>query len=130
MLDINYIDYLFAELPIEKKRELLKKLFGEAKQSMNYFKKVKDPGLSKLEILADFHDLPIDSLRLDSKLRRMPFTNEEDSIYNAINIIAKRYKEYQEQNPGSNISLKEYVVNDIYRRISTMNLLEEQNGHI
>lgn len=130
MLDINYIDYLFTELPIEKKRELLKKLFGEAKQSMNYFKKVKDPGLSKLEILADFHDLPIDSLRLDSKLRRMPFTSEEDSIYNAINIIAKRYKEYQEQNPDSDISLKEYVVNDVYRRISTMNLLEEQNGHI
>lgn len=130
MLDINYIDYLFAELPIEKKRELLKKLFGEAKQSMNYFKKVKDPGLSKLEVLADYHDLPIDSLRLDSKLRRMPFANEEDSIYNAINIIAKRYKEYKTQNPGSNISLKEYVVNDIYRRISTINLLEEQNGHI
>lgn len=128
MLDINYIDYLFAELPIEKKRELLKKLFGEAKQSMNYFKKVKDPGLSKLEILADFHDLPIDSLRLDSKLRRMPFTSEEDSIYNAINIIAKRYKEYKIQNPGSDISLKEYVVNDIYHRISTMNLLEEHNG--
>lgn len=128
MLDINYIDYLFAELPIEKKRELLKKLFGEAKQSMNYFKKVKDPGLSKLEILADYHDLPIDSLRLDSKLRRMPLTSEEDSIYNAINIIAKRYKEYKIQNPGNDISLKEYVVNDIYRRISTMNLLEEHNG--
>lgn len=78
MLDTEYIDRLFKELPVERKRELQIKLFGDTKQSMNYFRKIKDPGLSKLEILADFFDLPIDSLRLNSKFRRNPYIGVSD----------------------------------------------------
>lgn len=90
MLDVDYIEYMFKSLPSDKRKELQIKLFGDTKQTMNYFRKVKDPGLSKLEILADSFGMPIDSLRVDSKFRHSP--SREDSISN---VIAKdeRFKE-------------------------------------
>lgn len=65
MFDYEYVNSLFKELRIEKRRELLIGLFGDTKQSITYFKRVKEPGMTKLETLADFFNIPLDNLRVE-----------------------------------------------------------------
>lgn len=67
MLNYQYLDELYKNLPLARKKELLHLLFGDAKQSLAYFNRVKDTSLSKLEVIADFFNIPVDALRTDSK---------------------------------------------------------------
>lgn len=66
MLNVDFIESLYKGLTKEKKHELKGKLFGGSNQSLSYFRKNRDTSMSKLEILADFFNLPLDALRTDS----------------------------------------------------------------
>jgi len=67
MLNHELVEKLYKDLSEERKKEFLKALFGNANQSLAYFKRVKDTMLSKMEIMADFFDVPMDILRADCK---------------------------------------------------------------
>lgn len=63
MLNYTRISELYHSLDADKKKELLRELFGEGNQTMAYFKNGRDSRFSKIEILSDFFEVPIDSLR-------------------------------------------------------------------
>ena len=67
MLNHELLDELYKGLALPRKKELLKLLFGESNQSMAYFRRGKDIMLSKAEIISDFFDIPIDTLRVDNR---------------------------------------------------------------
>ena len=64
MLNTELLDNLYAGLTKEQQQNLITLLFKNSKQTMNYFKRTKDVGLSKLETLSDFFHMPIDYFRL------------------------------------------------------------------
>ncbi len=64
MLNTDLLDNLYAGLTKEQQQSLITLLFKNSKQTMNYFKRTKDVGLSKLETLSDFFHMPIDYFRL------------------------------------------------------------------
>ena len=63
MLNTELLDNLYAGLTKEQQQNLITLLFKNSKQTMNYFKRTKDVGLSKLETLSDFFHMPIDYFR-------------------------------------------------------------------
>ena len=63
MLNTELLDNLYAGLTKEQQQNLITLLFKNSKQTMNYFKRTKDVGLSKLETLSDFFHIPIDYFR-------------------------------------------------------------------
>ena len=68
MLNLDYIDQKFNALNKEQKEELIVRLFKKSKQTMAYFRRTKDISLSKLEILADYFELPLDAFRKNTRL--------------------------------------------------------------
>lgn len=66
MLNIDLIYRHYDSLTREKKEELLTKLFKNSRQTMAYFRRTKNVSLSKLEILADAFNKPIDYFRLNN----------------------------------------------------------------
>ena len=66
MLNIDLIYKHYDSLTREKKEELLTKLFKNSRQTMAYFRRTKNVSLSKLEILADAFNKPIDYFRLNN----------------------------------------------------------------
>lgn len=70
MLNYNLVNELYEQLSKEQQRELVGLLFKRSKQSMGYFKRTKDISLSKLEILADFFQVPLDYFRLEKRPMR------------------------------------------------------------
>ncbi len=60
MLNTELLDNLYAGLTKEQQQNLITLLFKNSKQTMNYFKRTKDVGLSKLETLSSFFHMPID----------------------------------------------------------------------
>lgn len=60
MLNTDLLDNLYAGLTKEQQQNLITLLFKNSKQTMNYFKRTKDVGLSKLETLSNFFHMPID----------------------------------------------------------------------
>lgn len=94
MLNHELLNKLYKELPQSRRKELIHILFGDSKQSLAYFKRTKDTSLSKVEMLADFFEMPIDALRADSKYsfnphsKRMSTTNEA-SVGNLSEELAK-----------------------------------------
>lgn len=69
MLDIKMIDALYAKLDRATQQQLIGELFKKSRQTMNYFKRTRDVGLTKVEILSAYFGVPIDTLVLDSKYR-------------------------------------------------------------
>lgn len=67
MLNLELIDGLYTSLNKQRQQELCSKLFKRSKQTMNYFHRTKDISLSKLETLADFFELPLDSFRVNGR---------------------------------------------------------------
>ena len=63
MLNTELLDNLYAGLTKEQQQNLITLLFKDSKQTMNYFKRTKDVGLSKLETRSDFFHMPIDYFR-------------------------------------------------------------------
>ena len=80
MLNYPLIKARFDKLSVQERRLLLSKLFGSAKQGIAYFNKRKSPSLNKLEILADFYGVPIDTLRTDCKFLFFPASIPIDPI--------------------------------------------------
>ena len=76
MINIELLKKLYSNLDPQKKRELMHKLFGDGRQSLAYFERTKDTSLSKMEILADFFDMPVDALRLNSRYVYSPNTRQ------------------------------------------------------
>ncbi len=72
MLNTEVIDRLYAQLPREQKQQLIARLFKKSKQTMTYFRRTKDVSLSKLEMLADFFNVPLDALRQGSTTPPLP----------------------------------------------------------
>lgn len=66
MLNIDLVYKHYDSLTREKKEELLTKLFKNSRQTMAYFRRTKNVSLSKLEILADAFNKPIDYFRLNN----------------------------------------------------------------
>ena len=66
MLNIDLIYRHYDSLTKDKKEELLIKLFKNSRQTMAYFRRTKNVSLSKLEILADAFNKPIDYFRLNN----------------------------------------------------------------
>ncbi len=66
MLNLDFIDKLYASLSREQQQELIERLFKKSKQTMNYFHRTKDISLSKLETMADFFHLPLDYFRMEN----------------------------------------------------------------
>lgn len=66
MLNIDLIYRHYDSLTKDKKEELLTKLFKNSRQTMAYFRRTKNVSLSKLEILADAFNKPIDYFRLNN----------------------------------------------------------------
>lgn len=72
MLNFPLIKDRFYQLSPTERQLLLSKLFGNARQGISYFSKVANPGLNKLEVLADFYGVPIDMLRTNCKFLFFP----------------------------------------------------------
>ncbi len=66
MLNVDLIESLYNSLPSSRQKALLSMLFNRSDQTMEYFRKRKDIGFSKLEILADFFHKPLEYFRQDS----------------------------------------------------------------
>ena len=80
MLNYELIKAKFEELDIKERKALQIKLFGDNKQGIAYFKRVKNPGLEKLEALADFLGVPIDTLRVNCKYDFSPKGKDTTTI--------------------------------------------------
>ena len=65
MLNFELINTLYEGLSREQKQELIGLLFKKSKQSISYFRRSKDISLSKLEIIADYFQMPLDYFRDD-----------------------------------------------------------------
>lgn len=63
MLNLELVQNLYDGLTAERKEELKKLLFGKSRQTMAYFARRKDISFSKIEILADFYQMPTDFFR-------------------------------------------------------------------
>lgn len=70
MLNLDLIDNLYAGLTKDQQQELIGLLFKKSKQTMSYFRRTKDISLSKLEVLADFFHMPLDTFALEVRLGR------------------------------------------------------------
>ena len=66
MLNVDLIESLYNSLPSSRQKALLSMLFNRSDQTMEYFRKRKDISFSKLEILADFFNKPLEYFRQDS----------------------------------------------------------------
>lgn len=66
MLNVDLIESLYNSLPSSRQKVLLSMLFNRSDQTMEYFRKRKDISFSKLEILADFFNKPLEYFRQDS----------------------------------------------------------------
>ena len=66
MLNVDLIESLYNSLPSSRQKVLLSMLFNKSDQTMEYFRKRKDISFSKLEILADFFNKPLEYFRQDS----------------------------------------------------------------
>ena len=66
MLNVDLIESLYNSLPNSRQKALLSMLFNRSNQTMEYFRKRKDISFSKLEILADFFNKPLEYFRQDS----------------------------------------------------------------
>lgn len=66
MLNIDWVDTLYAGLSKDQQQTLCSQLFKNSKQTMNYFRRTKDISMSKLETLADFFHIPLDYFRAGS----------------------------------------------------------------
>ena len=66
MLNVDLIESLYNSLPSSRQKALLTMLFNRSDQTMEYFRKRKDISFSKLEILADFFNKPLEYFRQDS----------------------------------------------------------------
>lgn len=64
MLNLDLVDALYDGLSKAQQQDLIGQLFKRSKQTMNYFHRTKDISMSKLEILADFFHMSMDSLRI------------------------------------------------------------------
>lgn len=69
MLNVDHIYILCEGLTPERKKELRDLLFKKSRQTMAYFRRLKDISLSKLEILTDFYQMPLDRFRINSKYK-------------------------------------------------------------
>jgi hypothetical protein len=69
MLNLQLVDAMYNGLTKDQQQQLLTALFKKSKQNMNYFHRTKDISMSKLEILADFFNVSLDSLRLGGRMR-------------------------------------------------------------
>lgn len=68
MLNLDLIDALYKQLSKQQKQELISILFKKSRQSMSYFHRTKDISLSKLETMADFFHLTLDSFRVGNDM--------------------------------------------------------------
>ena len=68
MLNIELVYSLYEGLSPERKEELRDRLFKKSRQTMAYFKRSKDISLSKLKVMADFYQMPLDRFRLNSNM--------------------------------------------------------------
>ena len=66
MLNVDLIESLYNSLPSSQQKVLLTMLFNRSDQTMEYFRNKKDISFSKLEILADFFNKPLEYFRQDS----------------------------------------------------------------
>lgn len=67
MLNLELVDAMYNGLPKAKQQQLISLLFKKSKQTMSYFHRTKDISMSKLEILADFFHVSMDSLRVGGR---------------------------------------------------------------
>ena len=67
MLNAQFIEEQIKSLPKDKREELMRMLFKKSRQTTAYFHRINDITLSKLEILADFLNLPLDAFRTNPK---------------------------------------------------------------
>lgn len=92
MLNTDLVDSLYSRLTKEQQKTLISLLFKNSKQTMNYFRRTKDTSMSKLEILADFFHLPLDSLRVGKKF---PSTHTSNNYEGNISFSHKLLMENQ-----------------------------------
>lgn len=82
MLNLQLIDTLYASLTKEKQAELNSLLFKRSKQTVTYFHRQKDISLSKLEILADFFQMPLDYFRMGSSFKQNNISGNNNQVGN------------------------------------------------
>ena len=63
MLDVELIENLYNGLDKEQKELLMTQVFKKSKQGIPYFRRTNDITLSKVEIIGDFFQLPLDYFR-------------------------------------------------------------------
>lgn len=83
MLNIELVETLYASLSKEGLAHLKFLLFGNENEDLSSFLRSKDIGLSKLETLADYFRMPLESLRKDSKFD-MTKTIGNNSVGNVV----------------------------------------------
>lgn len=76
MINYGIVETLYKKLTPESKKSLLRKIFGDSNQSLAYFKRTKDTTFSKVEILADCLNVPVDALRQKPRYRFDSSLNE------------------------------------------------------
>ena len=67
MLNIELVETLYDELPSSSQEHIKFLLFGNKRQDLSAFLRSNDIDLSRLEILADYFRMPLESLRKDSQ---------------------------------------------------------------
>lgn len=122
MLNKELVDALYNGLPKAQQQELIGLLFKRSKQTMNYFHRTKDISMSKLEILADFFHMSMDSLRLggNSSSNYVPGNNNNVSC-NFVNSDVMLEKQALEK---ENAALRERIL-DLQARIADKDALIE-----
>lgn len=112
MLDNDLLEKLYKGLTSERKKELLKLLFNESNQSMAYFRRGKNIMLCKAEILADFFDIPIDSLRKDC---RYEYDHRTKKITNKASDAKNTPKAPEDANKIQELTLRNQFLEDTLR---------------
>lgn len=82
MLNLQLIDNLYAGLTRERQTELNSLLFKRSKQTVNYFHRQKDISLSKLEILADYFQMPLDYFRIGGMFKQNNVNGDGNQVGN------------------------------------------------
>jgi flagellar capping protein FliD len=127
MLNLELVDALYAGLPKNKQQELIGLLFKRSKQTMSYFHRTKDISLSKFEILADFFQVSLDSLRTGKSLNTNLETNDGTKL--TANVFNSDLINQRDSLLKENENLKERIA-DLQARIEDKDALIKMQSSI
>lgn len=133
MLNIEFIEQLYADLTEDKRQQLNTLLFSDSGQDIGCLTQAGDVSLAQVEALADFFRLPLDSFR---KMPAQPLATDGGSLPEIMEVMdgitanSTRLKDEIEnlqviiQNKQKELRVQGELIETMKKKLEDMNILE------